>query len=540
MIFNEGISIYIDGILKDSNPSFFEEIKKISEQRLYTYTVSLDSSDQINNPSLIFIDQESIAGLERVSRHDFIVMIKNNNLNFFSQIEVSEHLFTINDVEELKQVFLLFDDYHSEYINSIIQQQLRSTKAYLKKNIESKFLNDLSDEDINKLKKIQNLTYTVSGLNEIQEIVNKQFPRTDKAGLLLLTKKELLSFDFSGKGIIELSITKSESIYLSFDLSSDILSFVFSLQSIVEERVQLLRGVFLNQGKQEVWSERFQKIPFPIVLFTPELQLIVHNSLFPDLKLSSQECAQIQSDDIIKVNKKKFHVIKKSLKNNYLFFFIPVNIGASEFESSSTEELGIVSSSIAHELNNPLAGILAALEVLLLDDYEDEITEKFTEMKGGVERCKKLVETFLGFSRLSAESFGVDNDPHYIKESAAQAVELVRFRIIENNLKFNSTYELQSVFRGQCNPHVLTMLLYLAFGELLTTSSHLNLVKNSGEGANPLSIKVVESTDRILLETNISIDKTAIFWKSKLFNHLLHDENLAISFEGKNINFQRL
>ena len=65
-------------------------------------------------------------------------------------------------------------------------------------------------------------------------------------------------------------------------------------------------------------------------------------------------------------------------------------------KSVSSEELGIISSSIAHELNNPLGGILAGLSVLLLEDLEMENRLSLEEMKRGTERCRQLINIFLG------------------------------------------------------------------------------------------------------------------------------------------------
>lgn len=69
-------------------------------------------------------------------------------------------------------------------------------------------------------------------------------------------------------------------------------------------------------------------------------------------------------------------------------------------ESSKMAELGIIGSSIAHELNNPLGGIINFLQLIKMDLPEGSAyTEDFDEMETAANRCKDIVESLLGFAR---------------------------------------------------------------------------------------------------------------------------------------------
>ncbi len=74
-------------------------------------------------------------------------------------------------------------------------------------------------------------------------------------------------------------------------------------------------------------------------------------------------------------------------------------------ESAKLAELGTISSSIAHELNNPLGGMLNFIQLLKMDlPAGDPITADINEMEVAAHRCKDIVKNLLSFSRTSGES----------------------------------------------------------------------------------------------------------------------------------------
>ena len=61
---------------------------------------------------------------------------------------------------------------------------------------------------------------------------------------------------------------------------------------------------------------------------------------------------------------------------------------------SDQAEMGIIASSIAHELNNPLGGIQALLQISSATDSKTK--DKISEMLYAVKRCQKIVQHLLG------------------------------------------------------------------------------------------------------------------------------------------------
>ncbi len=62
-------------------------------------------------------------------------------------------------------------------------------------------------------------------------------------------------------------------------------------------------------------------------------------------------------------------------------------------------------------------------------------------------------------------------------------MELIRFRLIENNISLVPNFEQKARFAKAFNPHVLSMTVYLVIGDLLTGFGHHNL---SPESAPPI------------------------------------------------------
>jgi len=86
-------------------------------------------------------------------------------------------------------------------------------------------------------------------------------------------------------------------------------------------------------------------------------------------------------------------------------------------ESSKMAEIGTIGSSIAHEINNPLGGMIAFLQILKGEIAKaDRIYPDIVEMEQAAIRCKTIVENLLAFTRKS-----VSNDLQI-----AQLGELIR------------------------------------------------------------------------------------------------------------------
>lgn len=74
-------------------------------------------------------------------------------------------------------------------------------------------------------------------------------------------------------------------------------------------------------------------------------------------------------------------------------------------ESSKMAEIGTIGSSIAHEINNPLGGMIAFIQIMKSGLKPDQkIYEDISEMEKAAIRCKSIVENLLAFTRQSGSA----------------------------------------------------------------------------------------------------------------------------------------
>lgn len=94
-------------------------------------------------------------------------------------------------------------------------------------------------------------------------------------------------------------------------------------------------------------------------------------------------------------------------------------------ESSKMAELGTIGSSIAHEINNPLGGMISFLQLIKMDITEnDDIYSDIIDMEVAAKRCKDIVENLLGFSRKNSTEIVSDVDLREVVQQSLKITEI--------------------------------------------------------------------------------------------------------------------
>jgi two-component system NtrC family sensor kinase len=107
-------------------------------------------------------------------------------------------------------------------------------------------------------------------------------------------------------------------------------------------------------------------------------------------------------------------------------------------QSEKMAAIGMLAGGVAHEINNPLAGILAFTQLLKSELPEKQSQEDLTEIEEAAKRCKKIVEDLLVFARPQQEG---DMTPLSVQEAVEKILPLARLNLRHRNVTMATDYD---------------------------------------------------------------------------------------------------
>lgn len=294
-----------------------------------------------------------------------------------------------------------------------------------------------------------------------------------------------------------------------------------------------------DDGVMLSWDYIIGKLHYPIGLFSKDDgNMVLHSQGLARLKILPSECLALENGATKEIEGKTYEVVKDEFVfAGHSYFALSFN-GKRNVDNEgrnliSSEELGIISSSIAHELNNPIAGILASIALLQLeDDLPDDIEKTLKDMEEGAKRCRDLIQVFLGFTKEGSSSYAQRS----IKESFKQSLDMLRFRMVESDCRLNILRSDESIdFKRNINPSIMTMIFYLLMNEVLTHYSHYQLVKEEQLGT--INGRMKEYEDRMAFRfDNVSLKSFLEKLNNlKLLHHLFDLSLLELKIENDKI-----
>ena len=273
-------------------------------------------------------------------------------------------------------------------------------------------------------------------------------------------------------------------------------------------------------------------LDFPSAVFDRERNLILYNDLFLNLKIHPQLLYDSLSDGRIEVVGTSYQIITNNIDDEEVIFLLI----KQEKEKSIIEEkfnLEVTSGSIFHELNNPIAGILAALNLIELEKWSSEDDQIIKELRKSVFRCKDLIEIFLGFSKYQGECFKYEKVSHIIDK----VIFLMRYRMIESavSINFDISKEISQVPMKSVS---MSIILYLILDELIMMVSYQRLTYLNSEKKIDIEIRK-EKAFFILEIKNVKISKERKKkFDQKLIDHFLEIDKISKKVKAQNIYFE--
>ena len=507
----ESLNIYVSPSLKTIDKEFYSKL----EYFIHLYKMNnIDNMKSSKLSNVYFLSSETNIKEIELSQFDIVFVCLSLNLDMFEEKTVNDRFFEIKNITELDDIFIMLRELvrlHKLELNHHISigQKSKVHKISKQKHLE-----------VN-----NNFFYVYSVDKNIQSIKDYLLDHYQ-------ISHGLLSFNDLEPHHLEsiVSIGELNGVQYYLDTSSDgpevgeIYISLIHLFKIFEEENELTQEL-------NFWKSSILDIDLPLAYTSIDNKLILQNSLFSELNFSAKDLLRFSNHELINQDGTEYKLFKKEVKDRNIYIFCKVDSLSSSDVINDNNELGIITSSIAHELNNPLAGILAALDVLMLDDFDDEIFLKLIEMKKTVQRCKNLVETFLGFSRFNL----VENTSTSLSICYEQAFELIRSRLVEGNISIKMNHIQKNDFNIMFNKHVLVILIYLFMSEILTQYSHQNLVDEIRNKNLELNLIELRDTFEIRFIENVEVPQSFIY--QKLISPLLGHLNLKVHLSPGKIIF---
>ncbi len=252
---------------------------------------------------------------------------------------------------------------------------------------------------------------------------------------------------------------------------SDFLTRVAEAVSLALDRIQKLQE---SESLKEQWETTFNSMSDPVVLIDSNYDIVQSNRALaerltePDKSEISQKCYQIlfnreepcphcQRGSNFRVDSRSlthpqtFEVYSQSLVldsqkppvyvNLYHNVTEQLKMEQQILETTKMAELGTIGSSIAHELNNPLGGILSFTQLIKSDLPKDHpFYLDIVEMEKGVLRCRDIIQNLLGFTRNPNVDEITDVS---LQEACARALKIVELQTKSLGLEVRTHFPAQ-------------------------------------------------------------------------------------------------
>ena len=151
-------------------------------------------------------------------------------------------------------------------------------------------------------------------------------------------------------------------------------------------------------------------------------------------------------------------------------------------QSEKMAAIGMLAGGVAHEINNPLAGILAFAQLLKNEVINPEAQGDLNEIEQAAKRCKKIVEDLLMFARPHGES---ELKEVSLVDALDQILPLAKLNLKHRNVGLATEYA-ENLPGARGNPARLQQVF-------------LNLINNAAqsmETGGEVGVRIFQSPDR--------------------------------------------
>lgn len=384
---------------------------------------------------------------------DIYVKIQDMNLNCFLGLDE-----VLNQAQQDLVYINLTSELNTEYENLRNELEKKITDHQMDL-IESRQKILDSNNRTEALRKILYALHQESDIARIETLLNELLPAASNATWIKLIQKNI-------QKTFELDLQKQLGLsFQSYDLNKSVLYFIKGDQKKFKkpdlELFQKIRDALLlhmnrNQNladlflAEKILSEAFQTFPHPLAIIDSDYNVLNSNQkintaaqlkCYQLLFSADQPCKNCHFGQKFKIEQqhKNFEVTSNpyfsdSLKKNiwvhtYKDRTEEIYLEQRITQNAKLKDLGLISSSIAHELNNPLGGIISYLQILQMEISKDsDLQPDLQAMIQTSFKMKKIIEDLLIFSRR----------PQIQTQTTELLSDIIKESISENELVFKA------------------------------------------------------------------------------------------------------
>lgn len=330
---------------------------------------------------------------------------------------------------------------------------------------------------------------------------------------------------------VDYEIYKVSKSDMTEDIIRKLILFSMFQNNFEQQKHKLLVADFMINFYESV----FQLAPFPIAIELSERDLIWQNKTFSNLKLLPRNVKKMSDNENIHTAHGFFVVYKHQFKIFDLEYKLVYLAQQSEKFTNASEDLGIMTSSLAHEMNNPLSAIKAAIEVIGIIDKNFQKQDTLDQMLVSINRCLQLVKIFLGFTKASYQlgnSTVIASDRIPFRDCWDYAMQLMRTRLVSTNLRLNFQWNVKQQFVVG-NSNILTMMIYWLLSQFVNSIERRLLVSQNFSHDQQFNIAEDELSISIVFDVPVK-DIFLAMEQSLLIKHLLEIEGLSLNLNLDN------
>jgi signal transduction histidine kinase len=164
------------------------------------------------------------------------------------------------------------------------------------------------------------------------------------------------------------------------------------------------------------------------------------------------------------------------------------------YHSDKLASIGLLVSGVVHEINNPLTGTIAYTELLAMKVADESIRAELKKILNSAERCKKIVDNLLTFSRQHTPSKSLET----INDIIDRTIDLRSYWLKSNNIQIIREYGvIPTVFvdAQQIQQVILNLLLNAeqAFVDVGHASATIRFVTQFDKTRLRIIIRVIDN-----------------------------------------------